>query len=117
MKNIRRLLCVLLSIGTLLCCCAVASAAEPRISFVGTLTIFASSDGAGSSAFTEDHAFISFKNTSSQPIKLGGLNVNPGHEITIGNWGTKPAGHTIGSNDKWYAGGRRICGSARNVIQ
>lgn len=58
----------------------------------------------GSPAGTEDHAFISFKNTSSQQINIGGLNVNPGHEITIGTWLTKPADHTIGSNDKWPSG-------------
>lgn len=101
MKTIRKLLCILLSIATLLCCCVVASAAEPRAVYMGVLTIFASSDGVGSSAFTEDHAFISFKNTSSQQLNIGGLNVNPGHEITIGAWCTKPAGHTIGADDKW----------------
>lgn len=105
MKIIRRLLCVLLSIATLLCCCAAASAAEPRtITYMGILSIFAYSDGVGSSAGTEDHAFLSFKNTSSQQIKLGGLNIGPGLEITMGNWGTKPAGHTLGANDTWYSG-------------
>lgn len=104
MKIIRRLLCVLLSIATLLCCCVAASAAEPRVVYLAVLTIFAYSDGVGSSALTEDHAFISIKNISSQQLLLGGLNVNPGHEITIGTWGTKPADHTIGSDDKWSSG-------------
>ncbi len=104
MKIIRNLLSLLLSAGALLYCCAGASAAEPRITFVGTLTIFSCSDGTGSSALTEDHAFISFKNTSSQQIKIGGLYVNPGHEITVGAWGTMPAGHTIGSNETWKNG-------------
>lgn len=104
MKIIRRLLCILLSIGTLLCCCVSVSAAEPNITFVGALTIFASSDGAGSSLGSSDHAFISFRNTSSQQIKIGGLTVDPGCEITIGAWCNKPASHTIGSDETWNAG-------------
>lgn len=104
MKIIKKLLCVLLSIAALLCCCVSASAAEPRITFVGTLSIFACSDGTGSSLGTTDHAFISFKNTSSQQIRVGGLNVNPGHEITVGAWGTKPASHELGNNETWQNG-------------
>lgn len=104
MKIIRNLLCALLSVGVLLCCYVSAAAAEPRITFVGMLTVFSSGDGTGSSALTEDHAFISFKNTSSQVIKIGALNVNPGHEITIGAWGTKPKDHEIRAGETWKSG-------------
>lgn len=104
MKILKKLLCVILSIATLLCCCVSASAVEPRITIVGTFTIFASSDGKGTSAFTTDHAFISFKNTYTQQIKIGNLNVNPGHEITIGAWGTPPANHSLGNKETWQNG-------------
>lgn len=43
--------------------------------YVGTLTIFSSNDGSGSSWSTSGHAFISFKNTSGSSITVGGLNV------------------------------------------
>lgn len=104
MKNIRKLLCVILSIAALLCCCVSASAAEPKATTVGVLTIFSSAGGGSSSFSTSGHAFLSFKNTSAQQIKIGGLNVNPGHEITFGTWGTKPAGYTIEPDVKWHKG-------------
>lgn len=104
MKNIRKLLCVILSIAALLCCCVSASAAEPKAATVGVLTIFSSAGGGSSSFSTSGHAFLSFKNTSAQQIKIGGLNVNPGHEITIGAWGTKPADHELGYNEVWHSG-------------
>lgn len=104
MKIIKKLLCVILSIATLLCCCVSASAAELKATTVGVLTIFSSSGGGSSSFSTSGHAFLSFKNTSAQQIKIGGLNVNQGHEITFGTWGTKPAGYTIEPDIKWHKG-------------
>ena len=58
-------------------------------STVGTLTIFSANDGGSSSWNTSRHSFIAFKNTSYSSIRVGGLNVGSGHEITIGTWGNK----------------------------
>lgn len=44
---------------------------------VGQLTIF---------CMEGNHAFLSFKNTYSDPARIGGLSVNRGHEITIGTF-------------------------------
>lgn len=33
-----------------------------------------------------NHAFLSFKNTYSEPVRIGGLSVNRGQEITIGTF-------------------------------
>lgn len=94
----------------LLCCSVAASAAEPRVAVVGQLTIFSykgNSEGfsGGSLGYVDSgHAFLSFKNTSSQAIKIGGLNVGPGHEITFGLWGSKPAGFTTDPDNGWHKG-------------
>lgn len=104
MKIIKKLLCVFLSAVTLFCCCVSASAAEPKATTVGVLTIFSSSGGGSSSFSKSGHAFLSFKNTSAQQIKIGGLNVNSGHEITFGTWGSKPAEYTIEPDIKWHKG-------------
>lgn len=106
MKVIRRLLCVILSIATLLCCFVTASAAEPIAANVGVLTIF-SYKGEGTSSWgstISGHAFIAFKNVSSSSITIGGLNVGSGHEITLGTWGSQPAGYTISPNQSWHKG-------------
>ena len=63
-------------------------------STVGELTVFSdgSSGTTGSSGHEKElgtHSFVSFKNTSSSAIIIGGLNVQPGHEITLGTWGNK----------------------------
>ncbi len=113
MKKLKKLLCVLLSAAMLLCCSVAASAAEPRVTAVGQLTIFSykgndedgSSGGSGGWGYVRSgHAFLSFKNTSSQAIKIGGLNVGPGHEITFGTWGSKPAGYTTDPDNGWHKG-------------
>ena len=49
---------------------------------VGQLTIYSCSG---------THAFISFKNTSSDPYDLGSLRLGRGAEVTIGTWGNKPS--------------------------
>lgn len=99
MTKFKRFFCVLISAMMLFCCSAVASAAsvEPRAAYVGTLSIFAANDGGSSAWNTSGHAFIAFKNTSSSAVRVGGLNVNPGHEITFGSWGNKDAHKGI-----WY---------------
>lgn len=89
MKSKRKFLAVILAICMVLCCSVTAFAAEPKATTVGTLTIFSSNDGGNSSWNTSGHAFISFKNTSSSSITVGGLSVGSGHEITIGTWGNK----------------------------
>lgn len=104
MKIVQKIICVLLSIGMVLCCTVSVSAIEPRITFVGTFTIFSSNDEDNSSFSIKGHAFVSFKNTSTLQIKIGGLNVNPGHEITIGTWGNMPANHKILPNQTWHKG-------------
>lgn len=58
---------------------------------VGILTIFSSNDGGSSSSNTSGHAFLSFSNTSSSSVVVGGLTVAPGEEITFGTWGNKSA--------------------------
>lgn len=68
---------------------AYATDIEPMATTVGTVTVFASNDGGDSSWNTSGHAFIAFKNTSSSSIRVGGLNVGSGHEITLGTWGNK----------------------------
>lgn len=70
------------------------AATEPN---VGTLTIFAANDGGSSSFNISGHAFISFKNTSSSSVAVGGLNVHADHEITFGTWGNKE-----GHKGIWY---------------
>lgn len=72
---------------------AFAADIEPMATTVGTVTVFSSNDGGSSSWNTSGHAFIAFKNTSSSSIRVGGLNVGAGHEITFGTWGNKD-GHT-----------------------
>ena len=62
---------------------AYATDIEPMATTVGTVTVFASNDGGDSSWNTSGHAFIAFK------IRVGGLNVGSGHEITLGTWGNK----------------------------
>lgn len=69
---------------------AFAAEVQPAATTVGTLTIFSSNDGGSSSWDTSGHAFISFKNSSSSSVTVGGLNVGSGHEITFGTWGNQP---------------------------
>lgn len=106
MKIVKKLLCVMLSIAMLLCYCFSAAAAEPRISIVGSLVIFVCREdtGTSSSLGTTDHAFISFKNTWTQKIQFGDIMVNPGCEVTVGAWGTLPAKHSLGTDQKWQSG-------------
>ena len=52
---------------------------------VGIMTIFSTNEG----SFTINdpgHAFVSFMNVSSSSIVIGGLTVQPNHEITLGTW-------------------------------
>lgn len=92
MNLTKKLFALFLAVCVVFSCSVTAFAAEPRATTVGTLTIFASNDGGSSSWNTSGHAFISFKNTSSSSITVGGLSVGAGHEITIGTWGNK-SGH------------------------
>lgn len=55
----------------------------------GILWIFAANDGGSSSWNSSGHAFLLFRNISSSKIKIGGLNVNIGDDITFGTWGNK----------------------------
>lgn len=88
-----------LSVMMLLCCPLTASAdsVTPKIVFAGHLVIYAFNNGEGSSLNTSGHAFLSFKNTSSSPVMLGPINVQPGQEITFGTWGNRNAHRGI-----WY---------------
>lgn len=96
MKFTKRLLSVMLSLCLVLCCSIPAFAAETATT-VGTLTIFSSNDGGSSSWNTSGHAFLSFENTSSSSITIGGLTVAAGDEITFGTWGNQSAHSGI-----WY---------------
>ncbi len=97
MKKLKKLVAAMLCLVTVLCTTATAFAAEaPMASIaasdpvVGELTIFSASTPGyeGSSGLnTSGHAFVSFKNTTDNTIKIGGMNVGPGFEITMGTWG------------------------------
>ncbi len=100
MKKTKKFVYFLLSMIMILSTSITAFAAEVQPvadSTLGTLTIFASNDGGSSSWNTSGHAFIAFKNSSSSSVRVGGLNVGSGHEITIGTWGNKSQHQGI-----WY---------------
>lgn len=59
-------------------------------SYAGVLTIFACTEGLNSFIDVSGHAFLSFKNTSSQAITIGSYEVAVNEEITIGTWGNQP---------------------------
>lgn len=96
MKHLQKLISLLLAL-TVACGCFItasaATAAETE-SYVGILTIhsakrFSETQGSGSSSSSSSdsgHAFLSFKNTYSDPIGIGGLIVGRGCEITFGTW-------------------------------
>lgn len=90
-KHFKKLVSLVLSLIMVVGMSVTTFAAEvqPAATTVGTLTIFSSNDGGSSSWDTSSHAFIAFKNSSSSSIRVGGLNVGAGHEITFGTWGNK----------------------------
>ena len=90
-KHFKKLVSLVLSLIMVVGMSVTTFAAEvqPAATTVGTLTIFSSNDGGSSSWDTSGHAFIAFKNSSSSSIRVGGLNVGAGHEITFGTWGNK----------------------------
>ncbi len=101
MKLLKKIVPFLLTLAVFSGCFVTVSAATAVTtattegSVVGVLTIhsaqrFSETQGGGSSSSSSGgdsgHAFLSFKNTYSDPIRIGGLSVGRGCEITFGTW-------------------------------
>lgn len=90
---VKRLLSFAISVFVLLSCCIPVSANVTRAPItqeVGILTIFSSNDTGGSSSFDiSGHTFLAYKNTTKGRVKLGGILVGAGEEMTFGTWGNK----------------------------
>ncbi|MDE7399693.1 MAG: hypothetical protein K2N06_09225 [Oscillospiraceae bacterium] len=98
MQLFKKIAALVLCLASLFCCFVTASADTAATvsdeTPIGILTIhsaprFSNSQGGSSSSSSEidaGHAFLSLKNTTWQSIRLGGINVAPGAECTIGTW-------------------------------
>lgn len=97
MKFFKKISALVLCLACFSCCFVTASAdtatTAEAVTPIGVLTIhsaprFSNSQGGSSSSPGMDagHAFLSLKNTTWQSIRLGGINVAPGVEYTIGLW-------------------------------
>lgn len=100
MKHIKRLISLFLALALTCGYFVTASAETTTEAYVGILTIFSSppSSSSASSVLNLGHAFLSFKNTSSNPILIGALEVGRGQEITFGTWQNGRHGH----DGIWY---------------
>lgn len=101
MKLLKKIVPFLLTLAVFSGCFVTASAATTADPVVGVLTIFSAPYSSGSSSselFDFGHAFLSFKNTYSDPISVGALRVGRGSEITFGTWQKGSHGH----NGIWY---------------
>ncbi|MBD5113009.1 MAG: hypothetical protein HDT42_10865 [Ruminococcaceae bacterium] len=101
MKLLKKIVPFFLALAVFASCFVTASAATAVTtattegSVVEVLTIhsaqrFSETQGGGSSSSSSGgdsgHSFLSFKNTYSDPIRIGGLSVGRGCEITFGTW-------------------------------
>lgn len=98
MRLFKKIVVLVLCLVSFSCCFVTASADTATTASDGTpigiLTIhsasrFSNSQGGSSSSSSGSdlgHAFLSFKNTTWQSVRLGGINVAAGAECTIGTW-------------------------------
>lgn len=70
----KKIVAVLLSLSLIFCLVVPAFAVDAEL---GQLTIFSTAN---------NHSFLTFKNTYSDPVLFGGLSVNRNQEITIGSF-------------------------------
>lgn len=69
---------------------------------MGQLTIFSANDGMSSFLNTSGHAWIAFKNTYYQTIRIGGITVSPYGMATVGTFGNIEAHLGIWYNIESY---------------
>lgn len=98
MRLFKKVVALVLCLVSFSCCFVTVSADTatiiPIASPIGILTIhsaprFSNSQGGSSSSSSEidaGHAFLSFKNTTYQSVRLGAVGVAAGAEYTFGTW-------------------------------
>lgn len=115
---LKKLLSFILSLFVTLSCCIPVSAntiKAPATKEVGVLTIFSSNDtGSSSSLDYTGHTFLAYENTTNSRIKLGGIYVAAGEEITFGTWGNKSQHKGIWYNLELY--GYKVHNAYKNRV-